>query len=150
MAVPVFQVDAAIFDSDHRADVAGLRVLDDHAELDWVFGRARLAPARGKNVGSIAIHAAILESLAAQPRDDAPDDAVTATLLTSAEAISEVNGCIWSTVWQDCVAFLRAGYPTGMPSTGYVPLAASVATATSPTTRSPPSQRTHAARAFPD
>ena len=64
VAVPVLQVDAAVFDSDHRADVAGLRVLNDHAELDWMFGRARLAPARGKHVGSIAIHPAILESLA--------------------------------------------------------------------------------------
>ena len=72
MAVPVLQVDAAVFDSDYRADVAGLRVLDDHAELDWMFGRARLAPTRGKHVGSVAIHPAIVGILARNPRDDAP------------------------------------------------------------------------------
>ena len=37
-AVPVFQVDAAVFDSDHCADVAGLCVLNDHAEFNRMLG----------------------------------------------------------------------------------------------------------------
>ena len=72
VAVPVLQVDAAVFDADDRADVAALRILDDHAKLDWMFCRARLARARGKDVGSVAIHPAIVGILARNPRDDAP------------------------------------------------------------------------------
>ena len=39
VTVPVFQVDAAVFDSHDRADVAGLHVLDDHVELNRVLSR---------------------------------------------------------------------------------------------------------------
>ena len=65
--MPVFQVDAAIFHSDHRADVAAFDVLDDHAEFNRVLSRERLAPTRGEYVGSIAIdHRLILVSFAAK------------------------------------------------------------------------------------
>jgi hypothetical protein len=65
--VPVFQVDAAVFDSDHRADVAAFCVLDDHPEFRRVLSRARLAPTRGEYIGSIVIdHPTILESLPAK------------------------------------------------------------------------------------
>jgi hypothetical protein len=69
----VFQVDATVFDSDHCADIARLDILDHQAQLSWVLSRARLAPAGGENICSIAIHyAAILGSLAAQHRYGAP------------------------------------------------------------------------------
>jgi hypothetical protein len=69
----VFQVDASVLDSNHGADVAGLDILDDRAELSGMFGRARLAPTGGQNVGSVAIHhAAILGTLAAKIRYGAP------------------------------------------------------------------------------
>jgi hypothetical protein len=65
--VSVFQVDAAIFHSDHRADVATFYVLDDHAEFNRLLSRERLAPTRGEYVGSIAIdHSTILKSLPAK------------------------------------------------------------------------------------
>ena len=67
-AVPVFEVDAAVLDAHHRADVAGLGVLDDHPQLHRVLGRAGLVPTRRQNIGSIAIHhPAILGSLAPKP-----------------------------------------------------------------------------------
>jgi hypothetical protein len=69
VAVAVLQVDATVFDSHHRTDVAGLDVLDYQAQLRRVFGRARLAPTRREDIGSIAIHhPAILGSLAAKRR----------------------------------------------------------------------------------
>ncbi|OOK73657.1 hypothetical protein BZL30_4608 [Mycobacterium kansasii] len=60
----VFEVDAAIFDSDHGADVAGLGVLDHHADLDRMLNRSRRAPpSPGQDVAAISIrHAAILGS----------------------------------------------------------------------------------------
>ena len=73
MPAPVFQVDPPVLDSYHRTDVPGLHILDHQAQFGWVLGRAGLAPARGKDIGSIAInHAAILESLAAKRRYGAP------------------------------------------------------------------------------
>ncbi|BBY01210.1 hypothetical protein MSEO_17090 [Mycobacterium seoulense] len=73
MPTPVFQIDPPVLDSYHRADVSALHVLDHQAEFGGVLGRARLAPAHGKDIGSIAInHAAILESLAAKHRYGTP------------------------------------------------------------------------------
>jgi hypothetical protein len=67
--VPVFQLDTAVFDADHCPDIAGLYILHDQAQLGGVLGRARLAPAGGEDIGSIAIHhAPILGSLAAKRR----------------------------------------------------------------------------------
>ncbi len=64
--MPVFQVDAPVFHPHHRAGITGLDVLDHHARLGGLLGRAGLAPARGQNVGSVAIeHPAILGSPAA-------------------------------------------------------------------------------------
>jgi hypothetical protein len=37
LAVPVFEIDAAVFDADHSTHVSGLRVLDDHPEFDGVL-----------------------------------------------------------------------------------------------------------------
>jgi hypothetical protein len=33
-AAPVLEIDAAVLDTDYRAHVAGLGVLDDHPQLD--------------------------------------------------------------------------------------------------------------------
>jgi hypothetical protein len=62
---PVLQIDGAGFDADDGADVAGLRVLDHHAQLDRLFGgagaggRVRVA---GQDVAAVAIgHRVILE-----------------------------------------------------------------------------------------
>ena len=55
-----------------RNNVLVYGFLDDHAEFDRMFRRARLAPAGGKHIGSVAIHPAILETLDPNPRDDAP------------------------------------------------------------------------------
>ena len=68
-----FQVDAAVFHSDHRADVAAFYVLDDHAEFHRVLGRARLAPSLDEYVGSVAIkHPTILVRLAVKHGNGAP------------------------------------------------------------------------------
>ena len=75
------------------------------------------------------------------------DDVADATLLvvgTAAlaynAAVSEVGRMDLALWVSSIVAFVRAGYPAGMPTTGYVPLAALGSPATLPTTRSAPSQ----------
>jgi hypothetical protein len=73
--VSVFQLDTAVFDPDHCPDIARLYILHDQAQLSRALSRARLAPTRSEHIGSIAIHhAAILGSLAAKHRYDAPQD----------------------------------------------------------------------------
>ena len=79
VAVPVLQVDATVFDSHHRSDIARFDVLDDEAELGRVLSRAGLAPTGGEglssigSIGSIAInHPAILGSSAAKRGCGAP------------------------------------------------------------------------------
>src|SRR6185437_6829895 len=41
-AVPVLELHPAVLDAHDRAYVAGLRVLDDHAEFYWQFRRPEL------------------------------------------------------------------------------------------------------------
>jgi hypothetical protein len=56
VAASIFQVDSTVFDSHHRAHIAGLGVLDHETQVGRVLGRAGLASTRGKNIGPIAIH----------------------------------------------------------------------------------------------
>lgn len=51
----VFQVDAPVLDADDGTDIPGLHVLDDQTRFRRMFGRFRLAPAGGHNIGSVAI-----------------------------------------------------------------------------------------------
>ena len=56
--MPVLELHPAVFDANHRADVAGLHVLDNHAEFYWQFGRlglARVVRVASQNVRAVTI-----------------------------------------------------------------------------------------------
>ena len=55
-AVPVLELHPAVLDADHRADVAGLGVLDDHADFHRLLGATGLSVrVVGEDIGAIAI-----------------------------------------------------------------------------------------------
>ncbi|WP_442933016.1 hypothetical protein [Mycobacterium kyogaense] len=54
--MPVFEGHAAVLDPHHRTDEAGLRVLDDHPDLERLLGRAGLAVrVLRQDVGAVSI-----------------------------------------------------------------------------------------------
>jgi hypothetical protein len=54
--MPVLELHPAVFDAHHRAHIAGLGVLDDHAELHRLLTCAGLSVRIvGQDVGAIAI-----------------------------------------------------------------------------------------------
>jgi hypothetical protein len=56
--VPILELHPPVLDAHHRTNETGLRVFDDHAQLDRLFGGAWPAGAVrviGQDVGTIAI-----------------------------------------------------------------------------------------------
>ena len=55
--VPVLEFHSPVLDSHHRAHVAGLRILDDHSDLDGNLGGPGFPMGIvGKDIGAIAIN----------------------------------------------------------------------------------------------
>lgn len=81
--MPIFEFHSAVLDSDHRADVSGLGVLDHQTQLHRMLGGTGPAGVRivGKDVGAIAISHRVIVG-------------VTCVLLTRDTAEGIANGTI--------------------------------------------------------